>query len=88
MDQFEKLGSFSNMSKYIPGLNKIKNLDNQEQNIKWTKAIIQSMTEDERSNPTIINGSRRLRIAKGAGRNVAEVNKLIKQFSQHIVIMT
>ena len=87
MDQFEKLGSFSNMSKYIPGLNKIKNLDNQEQNIKWTKAIIQSMTEDERSNPAIINGSRRLRIAKGSGRNVAEVNKLIKQFSQMKIMM-
>ena len=87
MSQFEKMGSFSNMSKYIPGLNKIKNLDNQEQNIKWTKAIIQSMTGDERSNPTIINGSRRLRIARGSGRSVAEVNKLIKQFSQMKLMM-
>ena len=87
IEQFKKMGSFSGMTKFIPGLNKIKNLDNQEYEIKWTKAIIQSMTEKERENPEIINGSRRLRIAKGSGRNVSDVNKLIKQFSQIKVMM-
>ena len=82
MKQFEKLGSFSNMTKYIPGLNKIKNLEDQEKNLIWIKAMIQSMTNEEREKPEIINGKRRQRIAKGSGRNVSEVNKLIKQFSQ------
>ena len=81
-EQFEKLGSFSNMTKYIPGLNKIKNLEDQEKNLIWIKAMIQSMTNEEREKPEIINGKRRQRIAKGSGRNVSEVNKLIKQFSQ------
>ena len=71
------------MTKFIPGLNKIKDVNNQDDQMKWTKAIIQSMTEKERENPEIINGSRRLRIAKGSGRNVSDVNKLIKQVAKN-----
>ena len=55
--------------------------------LKWTEAIIGSMTKKERLNPSIINGSRRERIAKGSGRSVNEVNKLIKQFNQIKVFM-
>tara|TARA_B100000029_G_scaffold500936_1_gene573438 strand:+ start:274 stop:1590 length:1317 start_codon:yes stop_codon:yes gene_type:complete len=80
--QFNKLGSMSEMTKFIPGLKKIKNLDASKMQLKWTEAIISSMTNKERLNPSIINGSRRERIAKGSGRTVYEVNRLIKQFSQ------
>ena len=58
-----------------------------EKQFKWIEAIIGSMTKKERKKPSIINGSRRLRIAKGAGRSVNEVNRLIKQFNQIKVFM-
>jgi len=87
IEQFNKLGSFSSMSKYIPGLNKIQDLGNQEMQMKWTKAIIQSMTNKERKNPEIINGSRRIRIAKGCGKSVTDVNRLLKQFTQIKLMM-
>ena len=80
--QFNKLGSISEMTKFIPGLKKVKNLDASKVQLKWTEAIISSMTEKERTNPSIINGSRRKRIAKGSGRTIYEVNRLIKQFNQ------
>jgi len=80
--QFNKLGSISEMTKFIPGLKKVKNLDASKMQLKWTEAIISSMTKKERLNPSIINGSRRERIAKGSGRTIYEVNRLIKQFNQ------
>jgi len=80
--QFNNLGSMSEMTKFIPGLKKIKNLDASKMQLKWTEAIISSMTKKERLNPVIINGSRRQRIAKGSGRTIYEVNRLIKQFNQ------
>lgn len=80
--QFNKLGSISEMTKFIPGLKKVKNLDASKIQLKWTEAIIGSMTKKERLNPSIINGSRRERIAKGSGRTIHEVNRLIKQFNQ------
>ena len=80
--QFNKLGSISEMTKFIPGLKKVKNLDASKTQLKWTEAIIGSMTKKERFNPSIINGSRRERIAKGSGRTIYEVNRLIKQFNQ------
>ena len=80
--QFNKLGSISEMTKFIPGLKKVKNLDASKMQLKWTEAIIGSMTKKERLNPSIINGSRRERIAKGSGRTIHEVNRLIKQFNQ------
>ena len=80
--QFNKLGSISEMTKFIPELKKVKNLDASKIQLKWTEAMINSMTKQERLNPLIINGSRRERIAKGSGRTVYEVNRLIKQFNQ------
>ena len=73
----------------IPGISKkslkgIK-LDNRE--LDYSKAIIRSMTKEERNNPKIINGSRRKRIAQGSGRKVQEVNRLLKQFEQSQVMM-
>ena len=66
----------------LPGANKLKGLNVDEKKIVWVDAIINSMTEYERLNPSIINGSRRQRIALGSGRNVQEVNQLLKQFEQ------
>ena len=53
-----------------------------ENHVVWTEAIINSMTEKERKNPQIIDGSRRSRIASGSGRSVQEVNQLLKQFTE------
>ena len=53
-----------------------------ENHLDWTEAIINSMTEKERKNPQIIDGSRRSRIASGSGRSVQEVNQLLKQFTE------
>ena len=85
--QFNKLGSMSEMTKFIPGLKKVKNLDDNKDHLKWTEAIINSMTSQERLNPAILNGSRKARIAKGSGRSIVEVNRLLKQFSQIKVMM-
>ena len=82
MKQFNKLGSISEISKFIPGIKNLGKVDLDEKNFKWINAIIDSMTSKEKKNPSIINGSRRLRIAKGSGRSVNEINRLIKQFNQ------
>lgn len=82
LKQFSKLGSLAEISSFIPGLKKIKNFDFNENQFKWLEAIIGSMTNKEKENPSIINGSRRARIAKGSGRTINEVNRLIKQFNQ------
>ena len=82
LKQFSKLGSLAEISSFIPGLKKIKNSDFNENQFKWLEAIIGSMTNKEKENPSIINGSRRARIAKGSGRTINEVNRLIKQFNQ------
>ena len=60
----------------------LKNLKMDDRQIVWTEAIINSMNKNERKTPNIIDGSRRLRIAKGSGRTVQEVNTLLKQFTQ------
>jgi len=80
--QFNKIGSITEVAKYIPGIKKTTDLDASKVQLKWTEAIIGSMTKKERENPSIIDGSRRARIAKGSGRTIHEVNKLIKQFNQ------
>ena len=64
-----------------------QSIDLDEKQFKWIEVIISSMTKKERKKPAIINGSRRARIAKGSGRSVNEVNKLIKQFNQIKVFM-
>jgi len=85
-EQIEKLGPLSKLAGMIPGLDKIKNLDVNEEDsskaLKRNKAIIQSMTPSERRNPRIIKGSRRRRIAEGSGTSVQMVNQLISQYEQ------
>ena len=82
LKQFQKMGSISDVIGMMPGANKLKGFNVDEKKIVWIDAIINSMTEYERLNPNIINGSRRQRIALGSGRNVQEVNQLLKQFDQ------
>ena len=81
IQQIKKMGNLKELASMIPGVSKMmKNIDVDENAFKGIEAIIQSMTPGERSNPAILNGSRRQRIAKGSGTTVQEVNKLIKQF--------
>lgn len=81
--QMEKVGSMQDMLSMIPGMgNQLKNVEIDEKQMNRPKAIILSMTKEERSNPAIINPSRKRRIAAGAGVDISEVNRLIKQFDQ------
>lgn len=83
--QVRKMGPLDELLKMLPGANKIKGLNNiqvDEKQIRHVEAIIQSMTPEEKKNPEIINASRRKRIAKGSGRPVQEVNRLLKQFEE------
>ena len=80
MEQMKKMGSMQDMLSLIPGMgNQLKNVDIDENAMDKPRAIIQSMTAKERSNPKILNPSRKRRIAKGAGVDISEVNRLIKQ---------
>ena len=77
--QVKKMGSFSSILKMIPGLNKYNiNVDDKE--FERIEAIISSMTNEERENPKILNASRRIRIAKGSGSQVQDINKFMKSF--------
>ena len=81
--QIKKMGNLKDLASMIPGVSKqIKDLDIDDNAFKSIEAIIYSMTPKERSNPEIINGSRRQRIAKGSGTSLQEVNRLLKQFEQ------
>jgi signal recognition particle subunit SRP54 len=81
LQQLKKMGPLSNVMGMLPGMPKeLKNAQVGDDQVKVTEAIIRSMTPQERANPDIINGSRRTRIAKGSGTQVADVNRLIKQF--------
>lgn len=80
MRQLKRMGSISSLAKMIPMGGDIKMGEKDEKNLQWTEAILLSMTPYERANPHIINGSRRLRIANGAGVKVFKVNELLKQF--------
>jgi len=84
MRQVRKLGSFTDLVKMIPGLFKAlpKNFEIPEREFTKVEAIICSMTRGERRNPDLLNGSRRKRIARGSGTQVADVNRLVKQFDQ------
>ena len=83
MQQIKKMGSLGDIMKMIPGAgSKMKNIQMDESALGRTEAIILSMTREERYNPNIINGSRRLRIAKGSGTTVQAVNQLLNQFNQ------
>ncbi|WP_167142634.1 signal recognition particle protein [Canibacter zhoujuaniae] len=89
MQQLRGQGSLKKMMGMLPGMGKMKaQLDAfDERQILHTEAIIQSMTPYERKNPKILNGSRRLRIAKGSGQTVTDVNRLVKQFEQAAKMM-
>jgi len=81
LNSIKKMGNVKDLVSMIPGMGKmVKNLDIDNDSFKGIEAIITSMTPDERSNPKILNGNRRKRIAKGSGTNIQEVNRLIKQF--------
>ncbi|MGN0155386.1 MAG: signal recognition particle protein [Lachnospiraceae bacterium] len=81
--QMEKMGGMQDMLSMIPGMgNQLKNVEIDEKQMNRPKAIILSMTKEERANPNIINPSRKRRIAAGAGVDISEVNRLIKQFEQ------
>ena len=83
IQQVKKMGNVKDLAAMIPGVGKaIKDIDIPDDPFKNIEAIIGSMTPKERQNPDIINQSRRMRIAKGSGTNIQEVNKLIKQFDQ------
>ena len=85
VNSLKKMGGIKSVLSMLPGIgSKLKQIEEQidDKALEKNKAIIQSMTEKERQNPDIINGSRRQRIAKGAGVEVSEVNNLIKQFNQ------
>lgn len=78
--QVKKMGSFSSLLKLIPGMNQIKDLKVDDKEFVKIEAIICSMTKQEKRNVKLLNGSRRLRIAKGSGTTVQDVNKFIKSF--------
>ncbi len=79
--QIKKMGNLKDLISMIPGLGKqVKDLDIDDDSLKHIEAIILSMTPEERNNPTLLNGSRKKRIASGSGTSVQEVNNLLKQF--------
>ncbi len=82
MQQVKKMGSMQSLMGMMPGMSGVQIPDDAERQMKRTEAIIQSMTIQERRKPGLLNGSRRMRIAAGAGVKVLEVNQLIKQFEQ------
>ena len=83
LQQVKKLGSMEQILSMIPGVgNKLKDVEIDEKELKRVEAMIQSMTRKERRDPSIINGSRRKRIAAGSGTKVQDINKLLKQFAE------
>jgi signal recognition particle subunit SRP54 len=80
MEQIQKMGPIKQLLGMMPGMNKIKEEDIDEKAMDRTKALITSMTKEERANPKIINPSRKRRIAAGSGMKVEDVNRLLKQF--------
>ena len=85
--QIKKMGSFSAILKMIPGLNMVKESDIDEKEFVKIEAIICSMTAEERRKPKILNASRRIRIAKGSGTKVQDINKFMNSFEQTQKIM-
>ena len=87
MDQMQSMGSMEDILKMIPGASKLGNIQIDEKALARTKAIVLSMTKEERSNSDLLNASRRKRIAKGSGTSVQEVNRLMNQFNQSKQLM-
>ena len=83
IQQIKKMGNMKDLMGMIPGASKmVKNLDVDDDAFKFIEVIINSMTPKERSQPNLLNHSRKKRIAAGSGRGMEEVNQLIKQFAQ------
>ncbi len=83
LQQIKKMGNLKDVASMIPGVGKaLKDVDIDDNAFVGIEAIIQSMTPAERANPALLNGSRKNRIAKGSGRGIVEVNRLVKQFDQ------
>ncbi|HBZ6321329.1 TPA: signal recognition particle protein [Listeria monocytogenes] len=85
LQQVKQMGPLDELLKMMPGANKMKGLDNMnvdDKQLGHIEAIIKSMTKNEKDNPDIINASRRKRIARGSGRPVQEINRLLKQFAE------
>ena len=82
INQIKKMGNLKDTVSMIPGMSQIKDVDIDNDSFKHIEALIQSMTPKERSNPKIIDHNRKKRIAKGAGRDLQEINALLKQFEQ------
>ncbi|EAE3381312.1 signal recognition particle protein [Listeria monocytogenes] len=85
LQQVKQMGPLDELLKMMPGANKMKGLDNMnvdDKQLGHIEAIIKSMTKNEKDNPYIINASRRKRIARGSGRPVQEINRLLKQFAE------
>jgi signal recognition particle subunit SRP54 len=83
LEQIKKMGNLKDLMGMIPGVGKqVKDLDISDDSFKGIEAMINSMTLQERSDPDIIDGSRRKRIAKGSGKDISEVNAFMKQFEQ------
>ncbi len=89
MKQIKKLGPLENLIKMIPGAKKmgLSNIQINPKDLAHVEAIILSMTKEERRNPSILKAQRKIRIAKGSGRSVEEVNRLLKQFDQMKTMM-
>jgi signal recognition particle subunit SRP54 len=83
IQQIKKMGNLKDVASMIPGMGKaLKNIDLDDDSFKHIEAIIYSMTPKERENPSVMNGSRRKRIADGSGTEIQEVNRLLKQFTE------
>ena len=82
INQIKKMGNIKDTVSMIPGMSQMKDVDIDNDSFKHIEALIQSMTPKERSNPKIIDHNRKKRIAKGAGRDIQEINSLLKQFEQ------
>ena len=88
LEQIKKMGSMKDLMGMIPGMDKaLKDVEIKEDAFKPLEAIISSMTPEERSNPALLNGSRKNRIAKGSGTSIVEVNRFLKQFDQTSKVM-
>jgi signal recognition particle subunit SRP54 len=83
IEQVKKMGNMKDLIAMIPGVGKaMKDIDVSDDSFKSIEAIIHSMTIEERENPTVLNGNRKARISRGSGRDIQEVNQLIKQFDE------
>ncbi len=88
MNQIKKMGGMAGILSMMPGMSQMKgNLDIDEKSMDRVEAMILSMTKEERANPSLLNPSRKQRIAKGAGVDIAEVNRIVKQFEQSKMLM-